>query len=346
MSRSRERIDQLLELARSRGADGVLVTHPPNLFWLLGFSGSAGTALLLPGEHKLIVDGRYAEQAGLEATECEIVVEERAFSPSLARHLPRKARLAVEANHLTWDEYLQLTEWTVAGELVPASGWIEELRMVKCPEEVAILEEAFRNTLRVAQEFETLLDTEATEKELAGHLEFLSRRHGSEGPSFPTIVASGPHSALPHAAPRDEVVSPGQLVLIDFGMRFQRYCSDLTRVFTGHREEAANIARIVREAHDAAIAAIQPGVTAEEIDRAARSVIEAAGYGDYFPHSTGHGVGLEIHEAPRLGRGVNTQLRPGMVVTVEPGIYLPGRFGVRLEDMVLVTDTGARVLAS
>ncbi|GAB4233973.1 MAG: Xaa-Pro peptidase family protein [Acidobacteriota bacterium] len=346
MNRSRERIAQLLELARSHGADGALVTHPPNLFWLLGFSGSAGTAVLLPGECKLIVDGRYGEQARQETTDCEIAVEERAFNAALARHLPPKARLAVEADHLTWGEYLRLREWHAEGELLPASGWIEELRMVKCPEEIELLETAFRNTLRVAEEFQACLGTPASEKELAGHLEFLCRRYGSEGPSFPTIVASEAHSALPHAAPRDEIVAPGRLVLVDFGMRYRRYCSDLTRVFPGDRDEATEIVRIVREAHDAAIAAIKPGAPAEAIDRAARAVIEAAGYGEHFLHSTGHGVGLEIHEAPRLGRGVQTALRPGMVVTVEPGIYLPGRFGVRIEDMILVTETGARVLAS
>ncbi|HON00606.1 MAG TPA: Xaa-Pro peptidase family protein [Acidobacteriota bacterium] len=341
-----ERRECLRERARAKGWDGFIVTYPPNLYWLLGFSGSSGTALILNDRIELLVDGRYFEQARQETAECIVVQSDRAFDPALRKHLPAGAILGFEANHLSYSDYLQLCEWHDGGRLRAASGWLEELRMVKSAQEIALLEHACRQTVQVHEDFEQQRIAGATERELAGLLEFLSRRRGSEGPSFSTIVASGEHSALPHATPRNVSVDSDEVLLVDFGLKLDRYCSDLTRTSPGKTPGVEEIAAVVRRAQEAAIAEVAPGVKAKAVDAAARGVIEGAGYGDRFLHSTGHGLGLEIHEPPRLASGVETLLETGMVITVEPGIYLPGRFGVRIEDVVVVTETGCRLLTS
>lgn len=349
------RPEQASRLARLRARleeldlPGLLVTGPANVRYLSGFAGSG--FLVVAGERPVLVtDGRYAEEAEAEAPGFELIVyrreaELRERLQALVREvgLPR---LACEEAHLSLARHRWFREALEGVELVPRDGLVEGLRQVKDPGEVARI----RRALALAEDaFERLLPAVGpgrSERELALELEFTMRRLGAEGASFDLIVASGPNSSRPHARPGDRRVERGDLVLFDFGAVLGGYCSDTTRtvVVGPPQPRQREVYELVLAAQEAALRAVRPGATGDEVDRAARQVLEAAGYGEQFAHGTGHGVGLEIHEAPRLSPGREDRLEAGMVVTVEPGVYLPGWGGVRIEDLVLVTEEGCERL--
>jgi len=347
------RQDKLAASLRKTGLDALLVTHLPNVRYLCGFSGTAGALLLQLGgrSHKaaFYTDGRYTQQAHEEVQSAKIVIGKRAAFVEACEGA-RKAKIGVlgfEAEHLAFSEYKQLGQF-LRGKtrLKPAHGLIEELRVIKDAEEISQIR---ASVLLAASLFQTALSVikpGVAEAQIAGELELQARRAGAEKMSFDTIVAAGARSALPHGRASAQAVPAEGFIILDYGVILAGYCSDMTR--TVHVGPVAKAHRrmynAVREAQLASVKAVRPGAETGEVDRAGREVLEKAGFDAFFTHSTGHGVGIEVHEPPRLARGQTQKLVPGMVITIEPGIYIPEEGGVRIEDMVLVTETGHEIL--
>ncbi|HHV06901.1 MAG TPA: aminopeptidase P family protein [Firmicutes bacterium] len=343
------RLQRLQSKLASQGLEGLVVVQPENRRYLSGFSGSEGVLLILTDKAYLCTDFRYVEQAAKQTTGWEIVKVDTAWPEVVKLLWPKDRRkLGFEAQYLSYDGWHKLSQLLPAINLVPTSGLVETLRIQKDEQELALLRQAIALADKGAEFLRTCLSPDRTEKEVALELEFFLRDQGSEGAAFPFIVASGARGSLPHGEPGDKKLRQGELVTIDFGAIYQGYHSDLTRTFSlgppTPKQEA--IYEIVLAAQSKAIACAGPGVRCAEVDQAARDVIASAGYGDFFGHATGHGVGLAIHEAPRLSPRAGTDvLLSGTVVTVEPGIYIPGWGGVRTEDVILITDQGAEVLS-
>jgi Xaa-Pro aminopeptidase len=345
---------KLRNLLPQHRLESLLVTHLPNVRYLCGFTGSAGALLLTAKNSVFFTDGRYKAQAQAEVQEARIVVERK--SPLAAagdwlaaqrrtRRAGRPSRLGVEAGNLTHSEYLRLEANLPNFRLRPAPPIIEQNRMEKDADEIKLIRAAVTLGARLFKHALTAIRPGVKESEVAAKMEYAARKAGAEGMSFPTIIASGKRSALPHGTASDAVIRSG-FVVCDFGVILAGYCSDRTRtVFVGRpTPEARRMYDAVLQAQEAAIASVKPGRTVGEVDRAARKLLQKAGLGKFFTHSTGHGVGLEIHEAPRLAAGQSETLKPGMVITIEPGVYIPGKWGVRIEDIVLVTEKGCEVL--
>jgi len=344
---STTRVDRVLAALAERELDALLVTDLVNLRWLTGFTGSNGLAVVGPQIRRFVTDFRYLTQSAEEvgdAWEREIATElfERAV-----RDLP--ARVGFDDQHMPVARHAKLA--SMVGdhvELVAAGGLIEELRLVKDGDEIDKIRAAARLADAALTEVLEQGIVGRTEREVALDLEFAMRRRGASDASFPSIIAAGAHAALPHAQPRDVAIPPDTLVTIDWGAMLDGYASDCTRTFaTGTLDPRdREVYELVLEAQQAALAAVRPGPLGKEVDVVAREIIGAAGHGEHFGHGLGHGVGLEVHEGPRLSRQGETALAPGHVVTVEPGVYIPGRIGVRIEDLVAVTEDGHEVLSS
>jgi Xaa-Pro aminopeptidase len=343
------RADRVAARVSEHGLDALLVTDRANVRYLTGFTGSSGYAIVGRDVRRFITDFRYIERA-----QTEVPGFDRELAPpgpwaALANHwAPGAFRLGFDDDDVSVRSHGRL-----AGvlpnqvELVAANGLVEAERAVKEPGEL----ERIRAAAALADDvYDFLFDqgiVGRTEREVAFLLEHEMRRRGAEDPSFPSIVASGEHGALPHAEPRDVPIPRDALVTLDIGARLDGYCSDCTRTWAtgalpGDLEEAY---ALVLRAQLSSLAAVRPGPEGREIDAVARDLIDAAGHGDHFGHGLGHGVGLEVHEAPRLSRLGDAKLAPGNVVTVEPGVYLPGRGGVRIEDLVVVTEDGHDVIS-
>lgn len=332
------------------GADALLVSHLPNIRWLTGFTGSAAMVLLTESHTVLLTDFRYAAQAPQEsASAAEVIVERASVWDRLTRELSRRVtgQVAFEA-HVTTVREAERLEAAARGRLRPANDLIETLRQVKDADEL----DALRAATSLAHEAlaEVLPTVRVGERELdiAARLESALRRRGSEWHPFQTIIASGPRSALPHAHTTSRPIGAGEFLLIDYGAIVDGYCADITRtviVGAAPDERQERIYGLVEEAQLRARTAIRAGMTGREADALARSVIAEAGYGDAFGHSLGHGIGLEVHEAPRLAATAEGVLPVGAVVTIEPGIYLPGWGGVRLEDDVWLAPDGPVLLS-
>ncbi len=339
-----------IDIALSPSAiDAVIVTHMPNVLYLSGFTGSAGVLVAASGRWVLFTDGRYSEQARAEAVAVRVVVAKGPLITAAAEWIEtRRAKVVgIEADHMTVSLEATLRRaLPKSTRLRKTSGFIEELRVIKDEEEVDRLRAAVDLGDKILVPALKVLRPGITEAQVAAEIEYAARERGAQGMSFETIVAGGVRSALPHGlASRARIPRKG-FVVMDFGVILAHYCSDMTRtVHVGRPSRAdSGLYEAVREAQQAAVEAVGPGVEIGKVDEAARSVLRRAGLAKYFTHSTGHGVGLEIHEAPRVARGVKQVLKPGMVITIEPGVYISGRGGVRIEDMVLVTNTGHQVL--
>jgi Xaa-Pro aminopeptidase len=333
--------------------DALLVSHLPNIRYLCGFTGSAGLLLVEPGGSVFFTDVRYDTQAHEEVKAAKVVIARKAVLPALAETLGRRRKrsrgwtLGLETEHVTLGDKRRLADLLPSGiRLKDAPSIIERLRMVKDDLELGCIREAVNLGARLFDRALEVLRPGAKETEVAAEMELAARRAGAEAMSFPTIIASGARSALPHGRASAQVMRPGGFVVCDFGVILAGYCSDQTRtVWMGAASvKARDVYEAVREAQQAALDAVRPGITAGEVDEAARKVLRKVGLGRYFTHSTGHGVGLEIHEAPRVAAGQEEVLKPGMVITIEPGVYFPGKWGVRIEDMVAVTVGGRDVL--
>lgn len=345
---SAARADRLAALAAGRGLDALLVTGAVNVRWLTGFTGTSGLAAVGDGLRAFVTDFRYVEQAAAQATEFDRHRCERELADVLPALLDGRVRIGFDDADLSVKAHRDLAGRLPGAELVPAGGLAEELRAVKDPEEIAAIRAAAQ--LADAAFEATIADglIGRAEADVARALEDEMRRRGAQRPSFDSIVAAGAHGALPHAVPRPAAIPAGSLVVIDWGAELDGYCSDCTRTVAAGEigPEDAEVYELVRAAQSAALAAVAPGASGRAVDAVARDLIGAAGHGERFGHGLGHGVGLEVHEAPRLSKASEATLAPGNVVTVEPGVYLPGRLGVRIEDLVAVTADGHDVLSS
>jgi len=330
--------------------DAVLVSHLPNVRYLTGFTGSNGQVLVGVNESVFLTDGRYQEQSRREVPELDRVTYLHGLEGPLAEVCARLGvtRMGFEATVVTVRQHAQLTAKLPGVELVALQDAVERLRWVKDPEELAHLRSAQGATDQAFEDVMDFLAIGQTERQVARELEHLLRRDGADGLAFESIVAFGENAAEPHHEPSHRLLEEGDVIKMDFGALWEGYHADMTRTiaFGSPATELRKIHDIVREAQQAGIDTVRAGVHGETVDAAARAVIVDAGYGDHFLHGLGHGVGLEIHEGPRLGKGFDHVLPTGAVVTVEPGIYVPGLGGVRIEDMVEVTDDGCRVLGS
>jgi Xaa-Pro aminopeptidase len=321
----------------------LLVTRGANIRYLTGLDSSNAAVLVEHGgETTLYTDFRYAEAAA-SVPDVALVQTGRYLVQELSGLLAGR-RLAFEAEHLSFADHARLTAGGV--ELVPSYGAVERLRAVKGPAEVDAVRRAAALSDAVFAELASERFAGRTERELAWQLERRFRELGAEGLSFQAVVGSGPNGAMPHLRPQDRRIGAGELVVVDAGAVVDGYCSDCTRTFaTGPLpSELEEAYAVCLEAEQAGLAAVRAGATGDEVDGAARAVIDDAGLGARFGHGLGHGVGLEVHEAPTMRPGAADVLEPGNVVTVEPGIYLPGKGGVRIEDLVLVTDDGCELL--
>ena len=334
--------------------DALLIGHPPNLRYLCGFTGSTGALLMGDGAGVFFTDGRYTQQAHEQVQGARIVIGRK--SPILAAGdwIARRARIGAPKRIIGIEgETMTVATRRRLAALFPkhirlreAPPLVEQARTIKDTEEIAAIRAA---VALGAGLFDRALDAMAPgvrETEVAAEIEYAARRAGADAMSFETIIAAGARSALPHGRASDAPIVPGGFVVCDFGVILHGYCSDRTRtVYIGSATaEARRVYAAVLEAQLAAIASVRPGVRLAEIDRSARKALQKSGLAKHFTHSTGHGVGLEIHEAPRVAKGQQELVRPGMVITIEPGVYLPGQWGVRIEDMVVVTQTGCDVL--
>ncbi len=342
------RLQQLRKAMKERQLEALLITSSVNRRYITGFTGSAGYVLVTAEQAYLLTDFRYMTQAPEQAT---------AFT--VAEHAPNVAdtikqlladwgvgSIGFEQDQMPYSRYAAYKEKLAPIQLVPVSGLLEGIRNFKDAEEIATIEKATEIADKTYEHILGYIKPGVTEKELEIEMEFFMRRLGASGPSFETIVASGVRSALPHGVASDKPIGVDEFITFDFGAIYNGYVSDLTRtVFVGtpsdkHRE----IYDIVLQSQLHTLENLKPGMGGREADALSRDIIAAHGYGDAYGHSAGHGIGLEVHEEPRLSKLSDTVLQPGMVVTVEPGIYIPGFGGVRIEDDVLITENGIRVL--
>ena len=320
----------------------------PNLRYLTGFTGSNGSLLVLGGKSILFTDPRYQIQAAQEVT-CRVKTAKGPLLADIAAAIARLGleRIGYEPTRMTCDAYESLkSRIPMRASLEPVKGWIEELRMVKSPDEIAVIRRSVETNSRAFEQAVARIRPGMTEQDLAAELEYHMRRLGAEKPAFETIVAAGVRSALPHAQPTSARLRPRDLVLVDMGAQQDGYASDMTRMlFLGApTPKVKRVYRAVLEAQLAAIATVRAGASTAAVDRAARWVLRGYGLDRAFVHSTGHGLGLEIHEPPRLGKRDKGRLEAGMAITIEPGAYLEGFGGIRIEDTVVVTANGCEIL--
>ena len=350
------RVPRLRQKLDDAGCDALLVTRMVNIRYLTGFSGSAALLLVLPDDLVFVTDGRYRDQSAFElgasGVDARIRVgltagSQKEILQEVAAGVPR---LGLEAAAVTWAQQRRFhDDWFPDAELVPTEGLVEALRKVKDAGEVERMAEAARIADEALSRVRHRLAEGPTEEQFALELDFEMRRGGASAPSFDTIVASGPNGARPHHRPSSRRIGRGELVVVDFGAIVDGYCSDMTRTLCVGEPASASARRmvdVVAESQQAGVDAVRAGAEGKAVDEACRTVIAEAGWADAFLHSTGHGVGLEVHEEPRVASTSTDILAARQVVTVEPGVYLPEHGGVRIEDTVVVTDDGCVVLTN
>ncbi|MBD8497748.1 M24 family metallopeptidase [Paenibacillus arenosi] len=345
---SNARVERLRKELEQRGLEGIWIASEYNRRYMTGFTGSAGYVFITADRAVLLTDFRYMTQAPEQATGFEVLEHAPKVTDTLASLLKEAgiSRIAFEQDHMSYGVYAKYAEALDGIEFVPVSGLVEQLRMVKDENELAIMREAADLADRTFSHILTFIKPGISEMDVALEMEYFMRKHGATSSSFDTIVASGERSALPHGVASDRIIGTNEFVKLDFGAYYKGYCSDITRTIVvgeptdRHRE----IYNIVLEAQLHALEYIRPGMTGREADALARDIIVKHGYGPQFGHSLGHGLGMEVHEYPRLAMSDNTVLTPGMTVTVEPGIYIPGFGGVRIEDDIVITENGIEII--
>ncbi|WP_106768095.1 M24 family metallopeptidase [Paenibacillus faecalis] len=345
-----KRVERLRERLHDLGLSAMLVASPINRRYLTGFTGSAGYVLITSEQSFLLTDFRYMTQAPEQATGFQVVEHGANVMDTVKELLANEgiASLGFEQEHVTYAAFSTYTKKLEPVHLVPVSGLVEQLRIIKDDEEIKVMQRAADLADATFSHILSIVETGKTEREIDLQMEMFMRSHGATSSSFDTIVASGPRSALPHGVASDRVIEGNEFITFDFGALLDGYCSDLTRTIAlgSPDPKLKEIYNIVLEAQLHTLDHIKPGMTGREADALARDVITKYGYGEYFGHSTGHGLGMEVHESPRLSKLSDDVLEPGMVVTVEPGIYLPGLGGVRIEDDIVITETGIHILTS
>jgi Xaa-Pro aminopeptidase len=353
MANSAPRLKKLRSLLRRSKADGMLVTNFTNVTYLTGFTGDDSYLLVTGDDAVMISDMRYTTQLEQECPGLRTIIRApgQQMLPTVVEAIKaeRLAKLAIESASMTLALYDSLAAELSKVEFVRSDRLVEQLRMIKDKEEIDETRLAGLQAAKAFQVARAMITPQSTERDIAAELEYQARKFGGKGLSFEPIVAVGERSALPHARPTSKRVDESDFLLIDWGVRADTYVSDLTRmVVTGRLSpKFSKLYQVVLNAQLAGIEAIKPGASCEQVDAAARKVITKAGYGEAFGHGLGHGTGLEVHEAPRLAKGQkDVLLEPGMIVTVEPGVYFPEWGGIRIEDDVLVTKSGHEVLTS
>ncbi|MFT8314663.1 MAG: aminopeptidase P family protein [Clostridium sp.] len=343
-----DRIKKLRKTMELKGLDAVLVIGDPNRNYLSGFTGDESFSIITENKALFITDSRYTQQAKNEVKDYEILEYKGTFPDFFSDTIKKLnvKKVGFEDNVVSYELYSKFASKTQA-QLVPLEGIIEEIRLIKDRREIesirkaaAIADEAFSHMLK-------FIKSGMSEREIGLELEFTMKRLGAKDLSFPSIVASGVRSSLPHGRATDKIVNKGEFLTLDFGCIFEEYCSDMTRtVAIGEPDDKLkDIYNVVLQAQEDVLKFIKPGVNTKKVDSVARDYIAQKGYGSYFGHGLGHGVGREIHEAPRLSPMSDTILKEGMIVTDEPGIYIPDFGGVRIEDLVLVTENGCEALS-
>jgi Xaa-Pro aminopeptidase len=346
-SEYRQRRSAVVAALTERRLDALVVSSPASIRYLTGFTGSNGLLVLSSGSARILTDHRYELQAGTE-TACKVSVARGSLFTAAAKVLTgQRTMVGFDPRHLSHQAYLELSKASASGlRLLPAAGLVENLRMVKSPGEIDRIRRSCRLASEAFLKLISKLRPGVSEIGFAADIDNRMKRLGAEKPAFETIVAFGDHAAMPHANPGSRLLAENELVLVDMGAFLEGYASDMTRMaFLGRpSRRVRDLHRIVLDAQLGALDAIRDGVTAESVDRAARRVLKTHKLDRFFLHSCGHGLGLEIHEAPRLGRGEKTRLRVGMAVTIEPGVYLQKLGGIRIEDTVMVTPHGCEIL--
>ena len=343
------RVEKLQAKLKEQNLDALMVTNPFNLRYVSHFTGTAGLAVLTQEKAFFITDFRYTEQANEQAKGFEIIRNIGSIYEEVAKLVKSEniERLGFEQDVISYATFTNLEE-IIKCELVPVSGFVESLREIKDQEEIDVIQQAIKITEAAYQHILKEIKPGMTELEVANKLDFFMREQGASSVSFDTIVASGVRSALPHGVASDKVIEHGDMITIDFGCYYNGYVSDMTRTFAlgDPGEKLKEVYEIVREAHARVNSAVKAGMTGAEVDAIARDYITEKGYGEAFGHSTGHGIGLEVHEGPSISFKNDKKLVPGNAITNEPGIYLPGIGGVRIEDDLLITEDGNKNLMS
>lgn len=338
-----EKLTKLRSALEANDLDAILITSPINRRYITGFTGSAGVAIISRNDTRFITDFRYTEQASEQAKQFSVVQHKQLIELEVRDQLKemRVKRLGFEKEYVTYSQYESYKD-VFEVELIPVSGLVEELRLIKTNDELAIMKKAAKIADDAFVHIQGYIKPGVREIDVSNELEFFMRKKGATSSSFDIIVASGNRSALPHGVASEKEIQAGELVTLDYGALYQGYCSDITRtVAVGEiNKDLQNIYDIVLEAQLRGVSGIKPGITGKEADTITRDYITEKGYGEYFGHSTGHGLGLEVHEAPGLSFRTDKTLEPGMVVTVEPGIYVPQVGGCRIEDDLVVTESG------
>ncbi|SFJ21796.1 Xaa-Pro aminopeptidase [Halobacillus dabanensis] len=337
------KLSNLRKAIASKELDGLLIMSPKNRRYVSGFVGSSGALLVTRDQAILITDFRYTEQAAEQAEEFEIVEHKTPMPKAIAEKVADLdlSRIGFEKDHVTYTQFEQYKE-SLDAELIPTSGIVEKLRLIKTEEEISILKDAVKIADDAFEHILGYIKPGVKEIDVSNELEFFMRKQGATSSSFDIIVASGYRSALPHGVASEKEIQTGELVTLDFGALYKGYCSDITRtVAVGEiNDQLKEIYDTVLQAQLKGMEGIKEGITGKQADALTRDYIKGKGYGEYFGHSTGHGIGLDVHEGPGLSFRSDVPLEAGMVVTVEPGIYVPEVGGCRIEDDTIVTKTG------
>lgn len=343
-----KRVSKLRKVLQDLGLDAMLITSGYNRRYLSGFTGSSGYVLVTGDESYLLTDFRYMTQAAEQVTGLKVVQHGPKFIDTVRELLPQSGsvRVGFEQDDVTFSAYTAYAEALQPAVLVPVSKAVENLRMFKDEDELAVMQRAADLADATFSHILNVIKPGMTERDVDLEMEFFMRTHGATSSSFDTIVASGERSAMPHGVASSKVIGNNEFVTFDFGALLDGYCSDVTRTIALGKPDPKlkEIYDITLEAQLHTLANIKPGMTGREADALARDIITRYGYGEYFGHSTGHGLGMEVHEWPRLSKLADEILEPGMVVTVEPGIYLSGLGGVRIEDDIVITESGITLL--
>ncbi|MGG7164008.1 M24 family metallopeptidase [Clostridium ihumii] len=343
-----KRIETLRKVMAERGLDAVLLQGDVNRNYMSGFKGDESYSIITMDKAIFITDSRFTEQATQEVKDYEVREYQRPFEAFLDKIVKEFniKKLGFEENVLTYELYNSYKE-VVSCELIPLNGVLETLREIKCEKEIEIMRKAQNIADKGFEHILKFIKPGMTEREIGLELEFYMRKLGATGLSFPSIVASGVRSSLPHGMATEKVVENGDFLTLDFGVVYDGYCSDMTRtiVIGEPNEKMKEIYNVVLKAQEAALKAVKPGISCYDLDKIARDIITEAGYGEYFGHGLGHGVGRVVHELPMVNFRSKEILKPGMVITDEPGIYIPNFGGVRIEDIILVTEDGYEVFS-
>ncbi|KGG81437.1 Xaa-Pro dipeptidase [Caloranaerobacter azorensis H53214] len=343
------RIEQLKKYMKEADLDSVIIFKPENRRYISGFTGTSGYVIITDEEYYMATDFRYLEQVSVQCKGFKIIELNSVHTIFDVLNELKIKRLGIEDNFTTLQFVKNLEEKCSHIDIVPLKGVLEKIRMIKDKEEIELIRRAAEITDKAFNHILDFIKVGVKEVDIALELEYFMKKLGAEGPSFKFIIASGKRSAMPHGVASDKVVEEGDFVTIDMGCIYKGYCSDMTRTIVVGKanEEQKKIYNIVLEAQEKSLKAIRPDIKGCEVDKIARDIIAGYGYGEYFGHGLGHGVGLEIHENPRLAQSEmgKIALKPGMIVTDEPGIYIPNFGGVRIEDLILVTEDGYEVLS-